>query len=214
MRIIRTIIILVILFIAAFLVYIYSGTYNIAATAPHSELANWVFNTAKTYSIKKHAEGITPPELNDETLVEEGFEHYDEMCSGCHGAPGSEPAESFNPAPPALSEKGGISGELSPAELFWVIKNGIKMTGMPESGSTHSDDEIWGIVAFVEKLPDMTPEQYEAMTKNNEHMEHEHTHDHRQAIETETSEGNGGENTDQNQARESYIHEDGTEHAH
>ena len=56
MRTVKTILILVILFIAASAVYIYSGTYNIAATVPHSELANWVFTTTKKYSVKTRGE--------------------------------------------------------------------------------------------------------------------------------------------------------------
>lgn len=170
MRIIKTILILLILFIAAFAVYIYSGTYNIAASVPHSELASWVFNTTKKYSVKKHAEDIEPPNLDDEKLVKTGFDHYDEMCVGCHGAPGSEPAEGFNPDPPGLAEK---ALEFSPAEMFWIVKNGIKMTAMPEFGSTHSENEIWSIVAFTVKLPEMTEEQYKDLKVE---IQHEHNH--------------------------------------
>ena len=156
---IRSLLILIILLIAAFLVYIYSGTYNIAASAPHSELVTWIFNTTKKYSVKKHAEDIVQADIYDEDLVKAGFEEYDEMCAGCHGSPGSDPYESFNPPPPALAKS--RSG-FSPSELFWIVKNGIKMTGMPEFGSTHGDDEIWEITAFVVKLPDLTEEQYKA----------------------------------------------------
>lgn len=169
----KTILILLILLVAAFFVYIYSGTYNIAATAPHSELANWVFNTTKKYSVKKHAEDIKQPELDDENLVNTGFSHYNDMCVGCHGAPGSEPASGFNPAPPGLAEK---ALEFSPAEMFWIVKNGIKMTGMPEFGSTHSEDEIWSIVAFTVKLPRMTEEQYKTLREESENIQHEHNH--------------------------------------
>lgn len=169
----RTILIVVILFIAAFVVYIYSGTYNIAATVPHSELAQWIFNTTKKYSVKKHAEDIEPPKLDDEKLVNRGFGHYDDMCAGCHGAPGAEPAEGFNPAPPGLAER---ALEFNASELFWIIKNGIKMTAMPEFGSTHSDDELWGIVAFTVKLPDISPDEYKIMQEKPEHTQHEHNH--------------------------------------
>ena len=173
MRTIKTLLILLILLIAGFVVYMYSGTYNIAATAPHNELANWVFNTTKKYSVKKHAENIEPPELDDEKLFKTGFSHYNDMCVGCHGAPGSEPAEGFNPSPPALSEK---ALEFSPAEIFWIVKNGIKMTGMPEFGSTHSDDELWGIAAFTVRLPDITPNEYKIMKDEYEHSQHQHNH--------------------------------------
>jgi len=157
---VRSFFILICFFILGAVIFIYSGTYNIAATVPHSEIASWVFNTVKMNSVRKQSEGIKEPSLEGEALVREGFEHYENMCVGCHGAPGTDPAKEFNPAPPALAD---VVLELRPAELFWIIKNGIKMTGMPESGSTRSDEEIWGIVAFIERLPELTPEQYKLM---------------------------------------------------
>lgn len=157
---IRAFFILICFIILGAVIFVYSGTYNIAATVPHSEIVAWLFNTVKMSSVRKHSEGIKVPSLESDTLVREGFEHYENMCVGCHGAPGTDPAKEFNPAPPALAE---TVLELRPAELFWIIKNGIKMTGMPESGSTHSDDEIWGIVAFTMRLPEISPEQYKMM---------------------------------------------------
>ncbi|MGH7850226.1 MAG: c-type cytochrome, partial [Thermodesulfobacteriota bacterium] len=154
-------------------IFIYSGTYNVAATVPHSEITTWVLNTVKMSSVRKHSEGIKEPSLEGEALVREGFEHYNNMCVGCHGAPGTDPAKEFNPAPPALAD---VVRELRPAELFWIIKNGIKMTGMPESGSTHSDDEIWGIVAFAMRLPEISPEQYKLMKSEAEKNPGRHHH--------------------------------------
>ncbi len=171
---IRAFFILICFIILGAVIFIYSGTYNIGATVPHSEIATWVFNTVKMSSVRKHSEGIKEPSLEGEALVREGFEHYDDMCVGCHGAPGTDPAKEFNPAPPALAD---VVLELRPAELFWIIKNGIKMTGMPESGSTHSDDEIWGIVAFAIRLPEISPEQYKLMKSEAEKNPGRHHHD-------------------------------------
>lgn len=171
MNMIRAFLILIVFFILAAVIYIFSGTYNIAATVPHSEAATWIFNTVKISSIRKHAEGIKEPPLEDTGLVREGFEHYDEMCVGCHGAPGIDQAKEFNPPPPDLAK---ATEALRPAEIFWVIKNGIKMTGMPESGSTHSDEEIWEIVAFIERLPELSPDQYKLMRSAAQKNPHEH----------------------------------------
>lgn len=163
MGFIKTIIFVLILLIVGGIVFIYSGTYNIAATEPHSLLAEWVFNTAKKYSVKKHSEHIARPKLSDDSLVKKGFDHYENMCAGCHGAPGSNPAEGFNPSPPNLTEE---AEELSATELFWVTKNGIKMTGMPAFGLSHSDEEIWSIVAFLKQLPDLTEGDYKELQNN------------------------------------------------
>jgi hypothetical protein len=93
-------------------------------------------------------------------------------ASGATGRP-APIRQRIQPGPPALAD---VVRELRPAELFWIIKNGIKMTGMPESGSTHSDDEIWGIVAFNEP-PEMSPEQYKLMKSGAGKNPGRHHHD-------------------------------------
>ncbi len=53
---------------------------------------------------------------------------------------------------------------LTPAEEFWVVKHGIKLTGMPAWGVTHNN--VWDVVAFMRKLPDLSPEQYQSIVKS------------------------------------------------
>jgi mono/diheme cytochrome c family protein len=70
----------------------------------------------------------------------------------------------------------------SDAELYWIIENGIKMTGMPAFGPTHSKDELWGMVVFVKGLPNLKPEEYAAMVKTaglQEEKEDDHHHGHK-----------------------------------
>lgn len=158
MGFIKTLIFVIILIVAGALFFIYSGSYNVAATSPDHFVVDWVLQKTKEYSVKKHSENIERPKLNDQTLVNQGYEQYKDSCAGCHGGPGKDPAEGFNPAPPLLAEH---VEEMSSAELFWVTKNGIKMTGMPAFGLFKSDEEIWSIVAFLKRLPDLTPETYD-----------------------------------------------------
>jgi len=89
---------------------------------------------------------------------------YSEMCSGCHLAPGMERTEisgGLYPRAPELRR----GTDLTPAEQFWIIKHGVKQTGMPAWGVTHDDELLWDVVAFVRKLPELTAEQYETMVK-------------------------------------------------
>jgi Cytochrome C oxidase, cbb3-type, subunit III len=83
----------------------------------------------------------------------------------CHGGPGvewSKFSEGLNPGPPDLKD---VVDDLQPQELFWAIKNGIKMTGMPSFGKIEvPDEEIWSIVAFVKKLKMVSEEDYKAWT--------------------------------------------------
>ena len=146
-------------------IVMYSGVINVAATNPHNALTEMVLSTTMDNSVRYHAKGITAPPLDNEQMVMAGFRHYREMCVGCHLAPGvnsTEIRKGLLPEPPKLQE---AVEEWKPAELFWVIKNGVKMTGMPAWGPTHSDEKIWAMVAFLEKLPHMTAEQYKEMDK-------------------------------------------------
>jgi mono/diheme cytochrome c family protein len=178
MRVIRTLIIAAVIVTGATIGFIYSGLYNVAATVPHTAPVYWALDTLVDRSMEHHAEGIQAPDLKNPAMIRVGFDHYNEMCVVCHGAPGhekSELAQGLYPQPPDLAES---VKDLSPAELFWTIKNGIKMTGMPAWGVTHSDDKIWAMVAFIETLPQMTPAQYEAMAKANAGHDHDDDHDH------------------------------------
>ena len=132
--------------------FIYSGGFNVAATSPHWPVTSWAMETVRVHSIKMHATGIVPPNnLDDQAKVVMGTEHFAAHCAVCHGAPGvpkGEIAEGLYPPPANLA---AAAQRYTPAELFWIIKNGIKMTGMP-SWSDHSDDELWATVAFLKKL--------------------------------------------------------------
>lgn len=144
------------------LVLLYSGIYNVAATRAHFAPVAWAMTTLMEHSVRDYASEITPPPPPDSSQVMTGFEHFESMCVTCHGAPGqdrSEIGQGLLPEPPELSEE---AEEWSRAELFWIVKHGIKMTGMPAFGPTHDDETIWGIVAFVEKLPEMSAAEYEA----------------------------------------------------
>jgi mono/diheme cytochrome c family protein len=139
---------------------IYSGVYDVSATAPHWGITHWISETARVRSIKAHAAGITvPPVFDDPAKVLIGVEHFAAHCTVCHGAPGvpkGDIARGLYPPPPDLAKTAQL---FSPAELFWITKHGIKMTGMP-AWSDHSDEDLWATVAFLKKLPGMTEQDY------------------------------------------------------
>lgn len=152
------------------IIIIYSGLYNVSAADKPSGFEKWLLGTTMDNSVEKNSENISAPDLKAPEKIMVGFAHYDEMCMMCHGAPGkfeSEVARGLNPPAPDLSES---VLDMSPEEIFWVTKNGIKMTGMPAWGKTHSDDKIWAIVAFIEKLPGMTGAQYDSLKTHAEHF--------------------------------------------
>ena len=163
MRCLKRVIGVVVIVLVAGIIVMYSGVISVAATNPHAPLTAYVLSTTMDNSVRYHAKDIRPPPLDDSQMVMEGFRHYREMCAGCHLAPGMESSEirqGLTPEPPKLQE---VAAEWRPAELFWLIQNGVKMSGMPAWGQTHSDAKIWDIVAFLEKLPQMSAEQYQEM---------------------------------------------------
>src|SRR5579859_1836801 len=140
--------------------FIWAGVYDVSATSPHWPVTYWGMDNVRTHSIKMRAAGITPPAgLADEAEVVAGTEHFAAHCASCHGAPGvprGDIAAGLYPRPADLTD---AAKRYTPGELFWIVKNGIKMSGMP-AWSDHSDDELWGTVAFLEKLPGMTEQDY------------------------------------------------------
>ena len=142
------------------LVTVWAGGYNVAATVPHTDVGKWAITTNMKNSVEGNAQAVVVPAGFPTEDPEAGFSSFDAMCVHCHGAPGVERAawaKGLLPKPPSLSE---AASEWNSAEIFWIVRNGIKMTGMPAMAESHSDEEIWKIIAFVEQLPDMTPERY------------------------------------------------------
>ena len=138
------------------------GAYSVAADAPHLALTRAIIGYIREQSIESRADAIKVPSLGNPKMIVEGAEHYSAMCTGCHLAPGmreNEMRPGMNPQPPILWKL--PPGD--PAEQFWVIKHGIKMTGMPAWGITHSDEEIWNMVAFLKVLPKLSPAMYRAL---------------------------------------------------
>lgn len=146
--------------VAGGLIYMYAGAYNVAATQEHTAVVRRILDSGQKRSVAVRAGRVPEAPPFDEPMVEHGFEHYRAMCVVCHGAPGVERGEfgkGITPTPPELSE---AAAEWSVKELFWITKHGIKLAGMPAFGPTHSDEELWGIVAFLQEMEGMTAEEY------------------------------------------------------
>ncbi|MDE1988853.1 MAG: cytochrome c [Betaproteobacteria bacterium] len=143
--------------------FIYSGFYNVGADDAHTRPIYYVLETLRAHSIKAHARDITVPNLSDEKLILKGAGQYAAMCTNCHLMPGkgnSEFRAGLYPQPPNLTLT-----RVNPQEAFWVVKHGIKMSGMPAWGSTHDDETIWSVVAFMQRLPDLSPAQYKELVR-------------------------------------------------
>lgn len=173
--VIRTLLAATLLAALLVIAFAWSGIYPVAVGSGHSAPVAWLLETTRDRSVAARAADLTVPEdLDSAERVAAGAGHYDAMCAGCHGKPGQEPADSFEPAPPALYRH-----PVEPREAFWTVKHGLKMTAMP-SHLDHSDRENWDTVAFVRALPDMNAEEYRELTADASHDHGEdggHEHD-------------------------------------
>ena len=148
-------------------VLVYEGLIEIAADVPHSAIVYKVLETARDRAIAVRAKDINVPPLDDPQRIAKGATDYADMCTSCHLTPGDKESElrkGLYPQPPDLT----VRVQASAGEMFWVIKHGIKMSAMPAWGLTHDDERIWDLVAFIRKLPELTPAQYQTLAGTND----------------------------------------------
>jgi mono/diheme cytochrome c family protein len=153
-------------------VFFFGGFYNVAGTEPDLKPVAWAMEYVRDASISRHAKDAPSVSLEG-AIVQAGARAFATRgCANCHGAPGvawAKFSEGLRPDPPDLKD---VADELTPSQLFFVIKNGINMTGMPGFGLINVSDterwvgdaEIWAIVAFVKKLPNVSEEDYKSWT--------------------------------------------------
>src|SRR5690606_35032220 len=143
--------------VAGGLLVAWSGVYNIAASKGHWAITRAFLSFGMRNSIEFHAAATKAPALDHIALVQRGAGHYQGGCAPCHGAPGEPPSpitRDMLPEPPVLA---GVVPQWKPRELFWIVKHGLKYTGMPAWPAPKRDDEVWAVVAFLNRLPDLSP---------------------------------------------------------
>jgi mono/diheme cytochrome c family protein len=164
MRLLAVIGFLAIIAAIAAAIFFFGGFYSVAAIQADPPLVATALIHVRQASIDRHATELPPPSLDDPATVRAGARAFAERgCTNCHGGPGTGWAkfsEGMHPGPPDLKE---IVDGIEPRQLFWVVKNGINMTGMPSFGEIGvPDPEIWTIVAFLKKLPHVSDQDYKA----------------------------------------------------
>lgn len=150
------------------------GLYPVGASSQHTKLVAALLGATRDRGVERASSGLTPPKLGA-AEIREGGSHFKGMCQTCHGGPGVKPEEfaaGMNPRPPDLAE---ATHDLSVSQIFWIAKNGFKMTGMPAFGKTDSDEELWEVAAFAKSLKNVSAADYAALPDAHEHEAHEHS---------------------------------------
>jgi cytochrome c553 len=126
-------------------------------------LAEWFLHFVMQRSVAHYAPELRVPNLDDPLLIQRGALHYASGCAACHGAPGqlaSPIAQRITPVPPGLYS---AARDFDPSQLFWIVRNGVKMTAMPAWPAPDRSDEIWAMVAFLKHLPELNTQAYAAL---------------------------------------------------
>ena len=156
-------------------VVVASGAYNVGATSPHLQPIHTLLEITMRQSVRLRARNLTPPAPappdsgSDDgaasASLQRGAACYRMLCVQCHGAPGvaqNDIGKSMQPVPGPLVD---AMQRWRPRELFWITRHGIKMSGMPAWSMRLDDAQIWDVVAFVERLPELSPKAYADATR-------------------------------------------------
>lgn len=160
LRTLAVLLLLLLLGVAAGAALVVAGAYNVAATEPHTAPVNHLLEFAMRRSVKLRSHAVHAPALSDEQRLRNGLRIYRSSCAQCHGAPGIAPerfAAGMMPPPANLVD---TARHWQAQEIYWVVRQGTKMTGMPAWEYRLSDAEIWDVVAFVMRLPALSPKDY------------------------------------------------------
>ena len=161
MRIVVALVIAAVLAAGGAAAFVYSGLYNVAATDQHTAPVFWLLNTVMRRAVHHHARDIEAPPLDDPAFIARGRVLYRDECARCHGAPGVAPeafALGLRPPPANLAN---AALEWRAPDLYWTVKKGLKLTGMPAWEFRLPDDAMWAIVAYVQRMPYESPRAYE-----------------------------------------------------
>ena len=209
--------------------FAWSGIYDIGADTAHTRPVYSMLEMLRERSVTARARKLhPPPNLDDAALIRQGAGNYNAMCTGCHLGPGMEATElskGLYPAPPDFSR----TEVDDPSHHFWVIKHGIKASGMPAWGKSMSDEYIWGMVAFLQQLPKLDAARYQALVASSGghshgggetggHHQEEGADDHHDQVEAEHHH-EAGEAADHDHADAAtggvmHTHADGTREMH
>jgi mono/diheme cytochrome c family protein len=144
--------------------FVESGLYDIGADDHHTKLVFGVIVQLRNRSIGARSGDIEVREITERAKLAAGAQRYAALCSGCHLAPGVEKSDiriGMYPHPPSLAQEEAQE----PRRAFWIVKHGIKMSAMPSWSKVMDDQEIWEVVAFLRKMPDMSPEAYQDLSR-------------------------------------------------
>lgn len=139
------------------LLFVRSGVYDVAATSPHLQPVHALLGATMHHAVRRRARGIAVPPVEPNRVATVGAACYRQHCLQCHGGPGVAPGPiglSMQPLPGPLVT---AARDWQAAEVYWITRHGIKLTGMPAWQHRLREPELWAVVYFVQQMADVTP---------------------------------------------------------
>ncbi|MEC3910364.1 c-type cytochrome [Sphingobium sp. CR2-8] len=146
------------------MLFAWSGAMQISASSGHWRITDWFLHWVMRNSVRTYSAFQTPSNPLDEDGLISAAGHFRQACQVCHGAPGVRPSPVMQSATPPAPDLAKTAGEWRDRELFWIIRHGVKFTGMPAWAASDRPDEVRRMTAFVRRLPGMTAQQYRTLT--------------------------------------------------
>lgn len=141
---------------------------GLSARATPTSLEAMMARNARHLAIPKDARATQNPVLDTSENLGEARRHFADHCASCHGNDGSGNTlygRGLYPKPPDLRLQ--ETQKLSDGELFWIIENGVRFTGMPAFYSPGAQMDSWKLVRFIRHLPQLSVEERIEMERYN-----------------------------------------------
>lgn len=144
--------------------FVLSGIYNVAASAQHFDITDRLIKLTLWRSIDTYSAFVEVPALDAPGMAELGALHFATGCQPCHAAPGRPQNPIISGMYPTAPPLGEAVSDWDTEELYWIVRHGLKFTGMPQWPGERRGEEVWPVIAFLHELPDMTADDYAELT--------------------------------------------------
>jgi len=142
---------------------------GVSSRAKPTALETMMAREVRHMAIPASARGMQNPIAETQEILRDARLHFADHCAICHANDGSGDTligRNLYPKPPDLRQED--TQKLADGELFWIIENGVRFTGMPAFGGAHgSEQDSWKLVRFLRHLPRLTEEERMEMERYN-----------------------------------------------
>ncbi len=164
-----TIVILVVLIAGGAFLFLKNSANGFSTHAEPTAIETYLAHTARDLAMPASAKSLRNPQPNTPEVLDAAREHWADHCATCHANNGSgdtEMGRNLYPKAPDMRKAG--TQNLTDGELFYIIENGVRLTGMPGWGGSGShEDDSWKLVRFIRHLPQVTPGEERRMQSMN-----------------------------------------------